>query len=136
MTELTHLLTRSLQFVAMQKALPAAISLLRSEQQSLAEVLTANKGKSSFALDVIKQQHDEWLAVINQCAAALNPVPVSKPDVIPQLQCPVCEKHTPGTINGLCLSCWEAINGLHQSIEPCDLPCCVGTVVQMPRRGK
>lgn len=132
MTELTHLLTRSLQLIAMEKAIRAALPLLRGEQQSFAEVLHANKGKSSYALDVIREQHDEWLAVINQCEAALNPVPVSKPDVIPQLQCPVCKEDTPGTINGTCFACHEALTGL-QSIEPCDEPCCAGTVVEMPR---
>jgi hypothetical protein len=127
MTELTHLLTRSLQLIAMEKALRAAIPLLRGEQQSFSEVLHANKGKSSYALDAIQEQHDQWLKVINQCEAALNLVPVSKPDVIPQLQCPVCTKDTPGTIDGVCFACHEALTGM-QAVA--------GTVVEMPRRAR
>lgn len=135
MTELTHQLKLSLQHVAMQKAIRAAVPLLRREMNSLGQTIARCKkdGRTSFVTEAMQQQHDELLATVNQCEAALNPE--SKPDVIPQLRCSICTKNTPGTIYGVCLACYEALNGM-QSIEPCDQPCCAGTVVQMPRRGR
>ena len=72
MTQLEHQLRLSISYVQMQKTLRLAIPLLRKEYESFAQVMAQNKGRSSFVLDAMQAQHDEWLTALMQAEAALK----------------------------------------------------------------
>lgn len=127
MTELTNQLALSIQFQAMKNALQQNLVLMRKEYESLKPSRTCSGPISKIML----AEAEKWRLAIEASEKALKPVevPVSLPEGAPGLQCRFCRQSTPGTIDGLCLSCHD----LRVCVGMCRCPDCVESTVEHDR---
>lgn len=127
MTELTNQLALSIQFQAMKNALQQNLVLMRKEYESLKPSRTCSGPISK----IMWAEAEKWRLAIEASEKALKPVevPVSLPEGAPGLQCRFCRQSTPGTIDGLCLSCHD----LRVCVEMCRCPDCVEAKVEHDR---
>lgn len=124
---LARQLALSIQFAAMQNALQQNLVLMRKEYESLKPSRTCSGPISK----IMWAEAEKWRLAIEASEKALKPVavPVSLPEGAPGLQCRFCGQATPGTIDGLCLSCHD----LRVSVEMCRCPDCVESTVEHDR---
>jgi hypothetical protein len=125
---LTNQLALSIQFQAMKTALQQNLVLMRKEYESLKPSRTLSAPMSR----IMWAEAERWRLAIEASEKALKPVevPVSLPEGAPGLQCRFCRQSTPGTIDGLCLSCHD----LRVSVEMCRCPTCVEAVAEHNRQ--
>jgi hypothetical protein len=126
MTALEQQLRWSIERENLKLALKLLLPLARKEYKAVAEPSTTCCAPVGQAM---RAEAKAWAEAILAAEKALKPVEVPVAEPIPPRTCDVCWDATPGTINGMCLTCYELF---HVAID-CGLRHCIDHVDGEPR---